>query len=84
MAYTKDLIDEVKALYPNQAEIIAEAESGNAFLGRHLDDGSTGGISVDTILLATSLDELQKAARLMKRKKQLYAKWHEQDPRKEY
>jgi len=82
MAYTKELIDEVKALYPNSIEMINHAENGSVWLGRHLDDSSPTGISLDRILLATSLDELQKEARLAKRKVDLYKNWCEQDPRK--
>jgi hypothetical protein len=81
MAYTQELINEVKELYPNSPEMHKLAESGGAFLGRYLDDNCQGGISVNEILLATSLDELQKKARLLKRKKELYAKWCDQDPR---
>lgn len=81
MAYTADLIAEVKELYPNYPEMHKLAESGAAFLGRYLDDNCQGGIGVNEILLATSLEELQKKARLLKRKKELYGKWCEQDPR---
>lgn len=80
--YTTDLINEVKELYPNSPEMHKAAEEGNAFLGRYLDDGSSGSIPLDTILLATSLEQLQKAARLQKRKLELYKKWCEQDPRR--
>ena len=81
MAYTQELINEVKELYPNSAEMHRLAESGNAFLGRYLDDSCDSGIGLDEILLATSLDELQKKAREMKRKVLLYKKWCDQDPR---
>lgn len=80
--YTPDLIAEVKELYPDSAEMHKLAESGNAFLGRYLDDSSPTGIPLDTVLLATSLDELQKKARIAKRKCELYRKWCDQDPRK--
>jgi len=83
MAYTIDLINEVKELYPDSKEMHKLAESGNAFLGRYLDDSSPTGISIDEVLLATSLDELQKKARIYKRKVQLYKKWCEQDPRRQ-
>ncbi len=75
MQYSKELINEVKELYPNSKEIHDLAKSGNVFLGRYLDDSSSGAISIDTILLATSLDELQKKARMAKRKLELYHKW---------
>jgi hypothetical protein len=81
MAYTQELINEVKELYPNSAEMHKLAENGNAYLGRYLDDSCNGSIGFDEILLATSLDELEKIARLMKRKVLLYKKWCDQDPR---
>lgn len=82
MAYTADLIKEVKELYPDYSEMHKLAESGSAFLGRYLDDSFSRGIALDTILVATSLEELQRIARIEKRKSQLYGKWCEQDPRK--
>ncbi len=79
--YSPELIKEVKELYPNSPEMHFAAENGAAFLGRYLDDSSPTGISIDKILLATSLDELQKEARIMKRKVELYKKWCAEDPR---
>lgn len=82
MAYTQELINEVKELFPNSHEMIRLAEEGNVFLGRYLDDSSPNFIGINEILLATSLDELQKEARTRKRKLDLYKKWCEQDPRR--
>jgi hypothetical protein len=82
MAYTKELIDEVKELYPTSTQMIELAENGSVWLGRYLDDSSPTGIPLNRILLATSLEDLQKEARLSKRKIELYKKWCEQDPRK--
>lgn len=75
MEYSKELINEVKELYPNSTEMHKLTKSGGVFLGRYLDDSSSSMISIDTILLATSLDELQKKARISKRKLELYHKW---------
>jgi len=79
--YTPELIREVKEVYPNSPEMHKLADSGNAFLGRYLDDSSPTGFPIDKILLATSLDEIQKEARMMKRKVELYKKWYKEDPR---
>lgn len=79
--YSSELIKEVKELYPNSPEMHQLAENGGAFLGRYLDDSSTNSISLNEVLLATSLDELQKKARNMKRKVDLYKKWCTEDPR---
>ena len=81
MAYTQELIDEVKSLYPESQEMIKHAESGSVWLGRYLDDSAPNAISLDRILLATSLEDLQKEARLAKRKVELYRKSCEEDPR---
>jgi hypothetical protein len=83
MAYTQELINEVKALYPTSTEMINHAENGSVWLGRYLDDSSPMGISIDRILSATSLEELKKEAIVGKRKIELYKKWCEQDPRKQ-
>ena len=79
--YTPELIREVKELYPNSPEMHQLADNGNAFLGRYLDDSSPTGVPINDVLLATSLDELQKKARNMKRKVELYKKWCQEDPR---
>lgn len=81
MAYSQQLIDDVKELYPDSPEMHKLADSGNAFLGRYLDDSSPTGMQIDTVLLATNLDELQKQARDMKRRVQLYKRWCLEDPR---
>ncbi len=57
MAYTKELIDEVKALYPTSTQMIEHAESGSVWLDRYLDDSMPTKIPLDKILLATSLEE---------------------------
>ena len=83
MAYSKKLIDEVKELYPDYPEMHKHAEEGSVWLGRYLDDSSQGSVGLDDILTATSLEELQVKARLIKKRKQLYSKWCDEDPRKE-
>jgi hypothetical protein len=78
MKYSKELINEVKELYPTSEEMIHHAENGRYILGRYLDDSSSGGFSPDVILAATSLEDLQSKARLLKRKIALYIKWSEE------
>lgn len=77
-SYSAALIDEVRELYPASSEMLRLAQEGYYFLGRYLDDSSQGGFPVDTILLATSLEELQKKAHILKRKKELYSKWYKE------
>lgn len=81
MAYSQELINEVKEVYPDSPEMHRLADTGNAFLGRYLDDSSPSGIPLDTILLATSLEQIQNVARHYKRKVELYRKWLKEDPR---
>jgi hypothetical protein len=76
--YSQEFINEVKELYPNSPEMHKLADTGGYFLGRYLDDSSYGGFPLDKILLATSLDALQKEARIMKRKRELYDKWSDE------
>lgn len=76
--YSQTLINEVKELYPHDEKMQRMAERGDDFLGRYLDGSSQESIPIDTILLATSLEELQRQARVIKRKKELYAKWCEE------
>lgn len=73
MQYSKELIREIGELYGS--DLKARAEQGQQIVGRYLDDSSHGGISVETILAATSLEELKRKATDLQRKKQLYRKW---------
>lgn len=75
MKYSDELIKEVKELYPNSSDMIKHAENGNTVLGRYLDDSSSGNISIDTILKATSLDDLKEVANKLKAKRDLYKQW---------
>jgi len=63
LQYSQELVADVKRLYPDQPAIHKMAEEGNGFLGRYLDD-ARGVIAIDTVLLATSLREIQDMARL--------------------
>ena len=81
MAYTQDLIDEVKELYPDSKEMHKHAENGSVWLGRYLDDSVPYGISTKEVLASNDLEELKSKARLIDRKRELYSKWCDQDPR---
>ncbi len=80
--YSTKLIKEVKECFPDNPEMHGLADRGSVFLGRYLDDSSNDKISLDTILKATTLEELQKKARIAKRKVDCYKMWCEEDPRK--
>lgn len=77
LKYPQAFINEVKELYPDYKKMHELADEHAYFLGRYLDDSSGRGVPYDTVLTATSLDELQKYARNEKRKIQLYNKWHD-------
>ena len=83
MAYSEKLIKEVKEAYPDYPRMHELAETGSAWLGRYLDDSSPRSISIDTVLKANSLEELQNLAKDYKKKLDLYAMWCEEDPRKD-
>lgn len=74
--YTEKFKKKVRSVYGNQFDKMLS--EGNAFLGRFLDDSSQGGISVEKILLATDLESLQKEARNLKIKKELYSEYWDQ------
>ena len=73
----------VKEVYPDYPKMHELANEGSVWLGRYLDDSSQGSVAIDDILKATSLEELKDKALLIKRKRELYALWCEEDPRKE-
>lgn len=74
--YTEDFKKKVKKLYGNSLD--KYLDSGNEFLGRILDDSSMGSVSLDKILSAKSLEEIQKEAKLIKEKKEIYLQYWEQ------
>jgi hypothetical protein len=80
--YSEKLIKEVKECYPNYEKIHQLADEGSVWLGRYLDDSCGGGIPLDTVLTALTLEELQDKARLAKRKVNCYRMWCEEDPRR--
>lgn len=73
--YSKVFVDKVKSVYGENSDLAQRVEQNQYFAGRILNDSSMGGISVNEVLLATSLDVLQKKARDLKIKKELYSDW---------
>ncbi len=74
--YTEEFKNRVREVYGNIYDNMLE--SGNAWLGRHLGDNSTNDISIDKVLLAANLESLQKEARIIKKKRNLYTDYWEQ------
>ena len=81
MSYTRELIDEVKELYPDSKEMHKHAESGSVWLGRYLDDSVPYGLTTKEILEANYLEDLKIKARIIEKKRNLYNMWREQSPR---
>ena len=81
MSYSADLIKEVKEVYPDDTTMHGLAEAGSVWLGRYLDDSSYNSISIENILEATSLEDLQAQATVLKRRRSLYIRWCSEDPR---
>lgn len=75
MIYPEDFITKVKKAYPNWEELHRKLDSGDVFVGRYLDDSSPTALSLDTVLTATSLEELQEKARAIQQKGELYREW---------
>ena len=79
--YSKELIEEVKEVYPGFTDMIEYAEKENLWLGRILDDAAQNSIfKPEDILIADSLEQLQNVARFYIRKIELYKKWCLEDP----
>lgn len=76
MKYSEDLISKVKELFPDQAIMQKLAIEGSPFLGQYLH--GTWGISLDQILTAMSLQDIQDKARHEKRKQLLFNQWHDE------
>ena len=74
--YTEDFKRKVRSVYGNSLDDYLN--SNNPFLGRILDDSSYSSISIDKILTATSLESLQKEARELKIKRELYNEYWDQ------
>lgn len=75
--YSEQFKKLVREVYGNQFDNMLKV--GDYFLGRYLDDSSQGSIELNDILLATTLQEIQDKARILKRKKEVYKAWGE-DP----
>ena len=82
MAYSPQLIAKVKKLFPNSTEMHRLADNGGVMLGRYLDDSASNSIPINDVLLATSLEQIQKQDREAKERVELYREWCLEDPRK--
>ena len=77
--YSEKLIQEVKECFPDNLELHKLAEKGSIWLGIYLKSSCSVGIPLDTVLTASTLEELQVEARLLKRKENCHQMWREED-----
>ena len=74
MIYSKELINEIHELYPNDKYMLQMAREGNYFLGTLLDNAIPV-LSSRVILEANSLEKLKELILSIQRKKDLYRMW---------
>ena len=66
--YSSELIAELEELFPDYTEAIRLAKINSAYLKPYIQGSYLTAIHADKILTALSLEELQKEARLIKRR----------------
>ena len=73
--YSTEFVDKVKRVYPDFKEMHERADNNDYFLGRYLCDSSPQGVSISSILSATSLEELKAYAKECQERIDLYKEW---------
>lgn len=80
MQYTEEFKQKVLSVYGDSEEIRKMLDSGNAFLGRYLDDARYGGISAKEVVEACESMNYQAIYQKAKRQlalEALYGEWSE-------
>lgn len=72
MIYPEKFKAKVKKMYPDWKFIHNALDSGSALVPRYLYDSCSQGVSIERVLAATSLEELQDFAKVEKEKWALY------------
>lgn len=84
MFYPEDFKSRVKKAYPNWYELHMRLEDGEVFVGGCLKNNYHKTISINAVLTATSLEELQEKVKPEKEKEILFQEWcklyKQQDP----
>lgn len=73
MFYPEDFKKRVKEMFPDWENLHRNLDCGSIYVGQIL--YADFSIPIDTILAATSLDELQDTAKAIKKRKELYSEW---------
>lgn len=66
--YSSELIEELEKLFPDYTQAIKLAKENSPFLKQYIQGSYLTSIHADKIILATSLEDLQKEAFLIKRR----------------
>lgn len=75
MFYSEDFKARCKKVYPTFERLHKALDENSEWVGTYLKDSADEKISVDIILKATSLEEVQALARVAKEKCSLYVEW---------
>ena len=75
MKYSTDFIERCKKYYPEWIELHRLLDNGNTYVGRILEDSSPNSISLEAVLNAKNLDELQLKANEYKARLALWREW---------
>lgn len=75
MIYPQKFIKEIQKAYPDCDELHRKLENGDPSVGRNLYNGARRVFTIEEILEATSLGDLQRDARVYKDKRILYEEW---------
>ncbi len=76
MFYPKDFKNRVKKAFPTWDELHRKLDSGDELVGFYLEDNLPNVFSLlDTILTATSLEELQEKTKAIQEEVELYIEW---------
>jgi hypothetical protein len=72
-----ELIQDIKAAYPEWPELHKACDSNSNIVGRYLDDASNGSISPEEILrlIDGNHEELKRIANSLVRRKNVYVNW---------
>lgn len=75
MFYPEDFKNKVKEMFPDWKGLHRNLDCESVYVGQLLYQDFS--IPIDTILAATSLEELQRVAKAIKKREALYAEWCE-------
>lgn len=72
MYYPPEFCEKVRRLFPNEKHMHKCLETGNALLGRFLDDSTTDSIYISAVLAANNLKDLKRRASEIQERRELW------------